>query len=393
MKAVVKAYSLTVDYCAFMVAIVVVCHSVNAGNTNYQWSAEEIAEILNGMPRAMHPNYHVNPVALKQGSILFKRHLSKWGISAIEMYQEDKKSCEFFDLGESRRSIEMKFGTYRCLSEEQSDSEVLDEILKVRDKLLLLGGFEKSIHSTPCSVFGTLYLPLAKNSSPVKESPKSPPTYASQASTNESQFMTKQFKVRKSPHKLGSRAIYNSTKKVLFSAVESFGDKNALFYLESAVKKLKKRNRNEFEEWDINNNEEDESGEESDEDVKVTSLEDEDRVVDAASNFAIKDITFSEDDKKEILALFQVVLEVARERHLNKCERLAAITTVSLLKENVYYSKLSPRTITRWYELNDKNKKPRGRKINEDFEEEVWGKLMLTIFEKVTDYQSLYIIK
>ena len=112
---------------------------------------------------------------------------------------------------------------------------------------------------------------MAKNSSLEKESSKSPPTYASRASTNESQFMTKQFKVRKSPHKLGSRAIYNSTKKVLFSAVESFGDKNALFYLESALKKLKKRNRNEFEEWDIND-EEDESGEESDEDVKVKSL-------------------------------------------------------------------------------------------------------------------------
>ena len=87
----------------------------------------KIAEILNCMPRAMHPNYHVNPVALKQGSIFFKRHLSKWGISAIEIYLEDRKLCEFSDLGESWRSIEMKFGTYRSLSEEQSDSEVLDE--------------------------------------------------------------------------------------------------------------------------------------------------------------------------------------------------------------------------------------------------------------------------
>lgn len=385
MKAVIKAYSLTVDYCAFMIAIVVVCHSVNAGNSNYQWSAEEIAEILNKMPRAVHPNYHVSPVGLKQGLIIFKRHLSKWGITSIEMYQEDKKSGEFFDLGESRRSVEMKFGTYRCLNEEQSDSEVLDEILKVRDKLLLLAGYEKSIHSTPCSVFGTLYLPLAINLSPVKESPKSPPSHASRAPTSESQFITKQFKVRKSPSKLGSKAIYNSTKKVLFSAVKSFGDKNALFYLESAVKKLKKRKRSEFEEWDVNEEEIEESGEESDEDVNVTNLEDEDRVVDAASNFAVKYIKFMEDDRKEILALFQVVLEVARERQLNKCEKLAAITTASLLKENVYYSKLSPRTITRWYEVYNKNKRARGRKINEDFEEEVWGKLMLSVFEKVKD--------
>ena len=84
MKAIVKDYNLTVDYCAFMLAIVIVCHSVHAVNTNYQWSAEEISQILNELPRAKHPNFHVNPVALKQGLILFKRHLHKWGISTIE---------------------------------------------------------------------------------------------------------------------------------------------------------------------------------------------------------------------------------------------------------------------------------------------------------------------
>lgn len=384
MKANLKTYSPTVDYCAFMVAIVVICHSVDVVNTNYQWSAEEIAEILNSLPRAMHPNYHLNPVALKQGLLLFKRHLSKWGITAIEMYQDEKKSLEFFDLGESRRSIEIKFGTHRSLSEQKSDSETLEEILNVRNRLLMLGGYEKSIHGTPCSVFGTLYLPLAINPTPIKDSQKSPPTDVSHASTNNSQFMTKQYKVRKSPNRLGSKAIYNSTKKVLFSAVESFGDKHALFYLESAVKKLRKRNRSDFEEYEVNKFEE-ESGEESDEDINVINLEDEDRIVEAASNFAVKYITFTEDDKREILALFQVVLEVARERQLKKCERLAAITTASLLKENVYYSNLSPRTITRWYEVNDKNKKTRGPKLTEVFEKEVWGKLMLTVFEKVTN--------
>ena len=45
MKANLKTYSPTVDYCAFMVAIVVICHSVDVVNTNYEWSAEEIAEI------------------------------------------------------------------------------------------------------------------------------------------------------------------------------------------------------------------------------------------------------------------------------------------------------------------------------------------------------------
>ena len=171
MKAIVKDYNLTVDYCAFMLAIVIVCHSVHAVNTNYQWSAEEISQILNELPRAKHPNFHVNPVALKQGLILFKRHLHKWGISTIEMYQDEKKSLEFFDLEESRRSIEMKFGTYQSLNEEVDERDVLSMILNVRNKLLLLGSYEKSTHESPCSVFGSLYLPLVTNQTPVKETP------------------------------------------------------------------------------------------------------------------------------------------------------------------------------------------------------------------------------
>jgi hypothetical protein len=377
MKAILKDYSLTVDYCAFMLAIVIVCHSVDTVNTNYQWSAEEISKILNDLPRAKHPNYHVNPVALKQGLLLFKRHLQKWGISHIEMYQEEKKSLEFFDLEESRRSIEMKFGAYQSVGDDMDERVVLDMILNVRNKLLLLGGYESSIHESPCSVFGILYLPMITNHTPVKETPETSPL-----PTSSSQFMTTQFRVRKAPDQLGSRSIYNSTKKVLLSAVESFGDEHALFYLESAVVKLKKRKRNEIEE-EVENEHIENSDNESEEVSHVISLEDDDRVVEAASNFAAKYITYTEQDKTDILNLFKVVLEVARERNMSNYERAAAKTTIHLLKENSYYSKLRHRTISRWYAGRHKNKKARGPKIDENFEEEVWGKLMHCVFEKV----------
>jgi hypothetical protein len=377
MKATAKDYSLTVDYCAFMLAIVIVCHSVNPVNTNHQWSAEEISQTLNDLPRAEHPNFHVNPVALKQGLLLFKRHFHKWGISTVEMYQEEKKTLEFFDLEESRRSIEMKFGTYHTVDQEIDEMEVLSIILTVRDKLLSLGGYERSKHESPCSVFGSLYLPLVTSKTPVKETPTTSP-----APSSGSQFMTTQLKVRKAPDQLGKKAINNSTKKVLLSAVESFGDEHALFYLESAVEKLKKRKRNELEE-DGNNEEIDDSCIESDEELHMFSLEDDDRVIEAASNFPAKYITYTEEDKTEILNLFQVVLEVARERNVDNYERAAAVTTVLLLKEIMYYSRLSHRTVIRWYEGRHKNKKARGPKINEDFEEELWGKLMHCVFEKV----------
>ena len=79
------------------------------------------------------------------------------------------------------------------------------------------------------------------------------------------------------------------------------------------VEKLKIRKRNEIEV-------EGEDGymeyfdNEGEEDLHVMCLEDEDRVVEATSNFAAKHITFTEQDKTDILNLFKIVLEVARER-------------------------------------------------------------------------------
>jgi hypothetical protein len=374
MKATAKDYSITVDYCAFLLAIVIVCHSVNPVNTNYLWSAEEISQTLNDLPRAEHPNFHVNPVALRQGLLLFRRHFHKWGISTVEMYQEEKKTLKFFDLEESRRSIEMKFGTYHAVDQETDERDVLSMILTVRDKLPSLGGYEKSKHESPCSVFGSLYLPLVTNQTPVKETPTISP-----APSSGSEFMTTQLKVRKASNQLGRKAINNSTKKVLLSAVESFEDEHALFYLESAVEKLKKRKRNGFEE--AGNEEVEDSGIQSDEELHMISLEDDDRVIEAASNFPAKYITYTEKDKPEILSLFKVVLEVARERSIANYVRAAASTTVLLLKEIMYFSRLSHRTIIRWYEGRHKNKKALG-KINEEFEEEIWGKLMYCIFRK-----------
>ena len=194
MKALIKDYNTTIDYCAFMVAIVIICHEVNATNARLQWSAEELTGILNALPRAQHAHFHANPLALKQGLLLFKRCIVKWGISAIDIYQEDKRTLEFFDRGESRRSVEVKFGTYQSSSGDLEDGDILLQISNIRAKLLLLGGYERSLHETPCSVFGSLYLPLAAITTPGKLTPEVTPK-------NESQFNTNQFKVRKSPSK------------------------------------------------------------------------------------------------------------------------------------------------------------------------------------------------
>ena len=102
------------------------------------------------------------------------------------------------------------------------------------------------------------------------------------------------------------------------------------------------------------------------------------------SPFALKNITYTEDDKTEILALFQIILGTAQEKKNKNCERIAAETTSTILRTNTYYSNLTTRTIIRWISVRNKKKSATGPKINDEFEEEVWGILMLCIFEKVT---------
>lgn len=66
----------------------------------------------------------------------------------------------------------------------------------------------------------------------------------------------------------------------------------------------------------------------------------------------------------------------------------SASLTADILSEDSYYSQLTGITLIRWYEVKDKQSEKPGRKINEKFESEVWGKLMLCIFEKSNENVS-----
>ena len=93
--------------------------------------------------------------------------------------------------------------------------------------------------------------------------------------------------------------------------------------------------------------------------------------MDAVSAFPLKYVTYTEEDKKEILSLFNVILKVAREKKIENSEIIAAKTTALILKKNTYYSNLSARTVHRWSENSGKKKESAGPKTYEDFEEEV----------------------
>ena len=97
----------------------------------------------------------------------------------------------------------------------------------------------------------------------------------------------------------------------------------------------------------------------------------------------VKYVTYDDDDRGSISKIFGTILALAIERDYRRPEYTAAKATAYLLGKKPYYSQISARTILRWNELKDKINRKTGKRINEVFESDVWGKLMLCILEEV----------
>jgi hypothetical protein len=52
-----------------------------------------------------------------------------------------------------------------------------------------------------------------------------------------------------------------------------------------------------------------------------------------------------------------------------------------MLRAHIYYSQLTARSVIRWHGTRDRIYAKPGRKVDATFEPEVWGKLMLCVFE------------
>ena len=87
---ILKEYEAVIDYCAFMVAIVLVRHVVDPSNQRYQWSAEELSSSLNLLPYATSVNLRVHSLALKHGMCLFSRSLASRGHTNVLMKSRTK---------------------------------------------------------------------------------------------------------------------------------------------------------------------------------------------------------------------------------------------------------------------------------------------------------------
>jgi hypothetical protein len=362
-----KDYNLVVDYCACMVAASIVRHLVVANNVHIQWSADQLKESLNDTALRRDPNFYIDGIALSHGFLMFRKDLAKRGITVIEIFQDDKCVPSYYDMKASRMSIEVKFTAYHTPHSVEAD--LLSDTVLLRNDILKRNKYEASPYSFPSLVFSVMQLNRLQNLAT-----KEIGTNTNSTSAN----------LRKSPSDLTERSVKNVTAKVITSVEGVVGEKNSLYFLKSAVKILdfKQRKQNNLEDEDIESDSDDDEDDIIPTYVEYEEYKNDERLKAVIENVPGKNIIFTAEDIKNVLKVFDVVKLMVSEKNISKINNKSAAITVEMLRAHTYYSQLTARSVIRWHGTRDKiNAKP-GRKVDATFESEVWGKLMLCVFER-----------
>lgn len=299
MKAVIKLYSIQVDYCACMVAILLARHQVDSSNANILWSAVNLSEKLNLLPLSDTANFYVDSDALQHGMSIFQRVLNKRGMLVVPEGHEIPAVKDFFDLKSAQRVVKVKFLGYSSFPENETVFKLLGRIRSIRDDLLRKSNFTESPHMSPSTVFSDLFLPVII-------SMRAPVKVKDVVLDKRPRRVT-----RKSPKKLKIRSIQNNTEKLLKSMENDYGEKNVKFYLQSALRTSSSKKRKFF--YDTENSE-NESDLENQEIFAVKDIQDEDRVLEAILKLPRKYIMYGDEDQNNIISLFEIVKGVVIQR-------------------------------------------------------------------------------
>lgn len=377
-----KVASLPIEYCAFMVAIMITRYRYDGERPNVQQSPEKIAERLNSMEYSHKGNFYVTKDALHHGIFLFRRTLQSMGYEIIEMHGKEKQLVDFFTLSSGKRGYEVKFPDFDgvLLSPLYTEDTLNTDILVNRDLLLLRGNFTKSNYFSCSSLFLDLFIDIE---SVVKKNESKPEEFLSPTT----EIAIKTFKVRKPLDELSDRSIKNNGKRILEYVESLYGLEDSELYITVAYDLVVKKNRKngtpelrtipylEQEDAEIKYNE------------KV--FENDMRVVNALNKIKKKNVVISTEAKCEVLSVFDAVKAVLTELEINEIDRESAHATLKLIQSCNGICNISERSIIR---LNDNREvvlKQRGKKVEKDFESEVWGNLMMCYYETNTETVSL----
>ena len=145
--------------------------------------------------------------------------------------------------------------------------------------------------------------------------------------------------------------------------------------MKSAVKVLYKKRKS-----DDSESEGEEIEPEEEQDLKSDIIQEE-SVQSFIAKMLTKNIILTKEDKSQILGIFDVIKEAVIEKGSININTTAASITKRVLIKKPYYSHIKTKDIKRWCSKREKKRERGGRKINGIFESEVWGNLVLGIFE------------
>ena len=279
------------------------------------------------------------------------------------MFQDEKSVSEYKCQPHSRMSIEFRCGSFTTPLTDEKD--LLPHDLSTRNIILKKLNYAASKQSNASEVFGALFLHMAVSDIPTK--------YQSPEKTDQS------YNLRKSPNSLSLRSISNVSNKIISSIDERVGCENSLFFLKSAVKVLYKKRK-----WDITESSSDDS-DENDSDDSVDDFEkiiiNDEIVQNAVKKLPKKNVTITKKDKVAILNLLDVTKKTVENKLSKKNDTIAITITRGILSKLPSYRHIKKKELNRWCSKRMKKIIKSGRKINEEFESQVWGNLLLCIFE------------
>lgn len=92
-------------------------------------------------------------------------------------------------------------------------------------------------------------------------------------------------------------------------------------------------------------------------------------------------LTINKKDKVAILNLLDVTKKMVETKTNSNSDRIATKITDKILAKLPSYRHIKKNELNRWCSKRMKKVVKAGRKVNEEFESQVWGNLLLCIFE------------
>ena len=369
-----KDIPLPIEYCAFMVAIMMTRYATDFENTRVQQTVKSVAEKLNSLRFGQKPNYHVTALALHHGVFIFKKVLTSQGYTVVEMYGEDKQLQEFMSLPGGKRGYEVKFPDFETstLPPDCTEEYLNNAILTKRDYILLRSNYIKSVFYSCSSIFMELFVDIDAT---VKKSGEKEETFLSPPAATEKHS----FKARKTIDELSDPSIKNNGKRILEYVESGYGVVDAELYITAAYDLVVKKNRKNGtpELRSISYLEQINENRNYDEDIFENDM----RVVSALRVIKKKRVVMSAEEKCQILTVFDAVKSVLTEIGIADIDHETAGAAHRLIQSHNQLCNISIRSIVRLNACRDAVLKQRGKMIQTEFEAEVWGNLMLCYFE------------